>query len=71
MKTSITLSQVDLDVPNVALATYRKDRGWLKVYKSKTRMMEFQIGPTMQTTEEAKENLKNDVLKFAKVFISE
>ncbi len=44
------VSQVNLDVPNVALATYRKDRGWLKVYISKTRMMEFQIGPTMQTT---------------------
>lgn len=62
---------VDLDVPHQVIATYRQDRGWLKVYISKTRMLEFQIGPTMQATEEQAANLKQLAIAFAEVFMSE
>jgi len=64
------ITQVDLDIPHVVLATYRQDRGWLKVYISKKRMMEFQIGPTMQSSEEEQENLKSIAIIFAEAFIT-
>jgi len=65
------VTEVSLNVSPAVIATYRQDRGWLKVYISNSRMIQFQIGPTMQMNDEEKSDLKKIAIKFAKAFLTQ
>jgi len=61
---------VEMDVPNEVTATYRVDRGWLKVFISTSRMMQFNIGPTLQASEAEAEALRSIAVESAEAFLS-
>lgn len=59
-----------MDVQPAVTATYRADRGWLKVFLSTDRMMEFRIGPTFQASGDHARALRSTVVEFAETFLS-